>query len=59
MARSELSEEKVLEQVERLISSHSSGLDVVFLRDENEVETKKVAELTEVLLTRTGRVTEI
>jgi len=59
VARSELSEEKVLEQVERLISSHSSGLDVVFLRDENEVETKKVAELTEVLLTRTGRVTEI
>lgn len=58
MARSELSEEEVVEQVETLISSHSSGLDVVLLRDENEVETKKVAELTEVLLIRARRVTE-
>lgn len=40
MAWSELSEEEVLEQVERLISSHSSGLDLVLLRDENEVETE-------------------
>lgn len=58
MAQSELSEEEVLEQVETLISNHSLGLDVVLLRDENEVETQKVAELTEVLLTRTRRVTE-
>lgn len=57
MARSELSEEEVLEQVERLISSQSSGLDVV-LRDEDEVETKNVAELTEVLLIRTRHVTK-
>lgn len=42
-----------MEQVERFISSHSSGLDVVVLRDENEVETKEVAELTEVVLIRT------
>lgn len=34
----------MLEQVERLTSSHSLGLDLVLLRDENEVETKKVAE---------------
>lgn len=47
-----------MQQVERLISSHSSGLDVVLLRDENEVETKKVAELTEVLLTGTRLVTK-
>lgn len=40
MAWSELSEEEVLEQVERPISSHSSGLDLVLLRDENEVETE-------------------
>lgn len=57
VARSELSEEEVLEQVERLISSQSSGLDVV-LRDEDEVETKNVAELTEVLLIRTRHVTK-
>lgn len=48
----------MLEQIERLISSHSSGLDVVVLRDENEVETKEVTELTEVLLIRTKHVTE-
>lgn len=58
MARSELSEEEVLEGVETLISSHPVGLDVVVLRGENEVETKKVAELTEVLLIRTRPVTE-
>lgn len=40
MAWSELSEEEVLEQEERAISSHSSGLDLVLLRDENEVETE-------------------
>lgn len=54
---SELSEEEVLEQVERPISSHSSGLDLVLLRDENEVETKK-AELTQVLLISARHVTE-
>lgn len=48
----------MLEQVERLISSHSSGLDLVLLRDEDEVETKKVAELTEVLLISARCVTE-
>lgn len=58
MARSELSEEEVLERVETLTSSHSSGLDVVLLRDENEVETKKVAELTEVLVISTRHATE-
>lgn len=48
----------MLEQVERPISSHSSGLDLVLLRDENEVETKKVAELTQVLLISARHVTE-
>lgn len=58
MVWSELSEEEVLEQVEKPISSHSSGLDLVLLRDENEVETKKVAELTQVLLISARHVTE-
>lgn len=48
----------MVEQLETLISGHTSELDVVLLRNENEVETKKVAELMGVLLIRTRCVTK-